>query len=108
MKEAKIAAKEAIDLPEEMENIMVTFIGKVLVRDKYYDHYENHTITRRGFYSKSKGYYNPRDQWISTPNGYVSVPPSWKIFNDILLPHGWVGYRVLPEEIIKWEYVKEP
>lgn len=29
-----------IQMPKEYVNVMITYIGKVRVRDKYYDHYE--------------------------------------------------------------------
>ena len=88
---------------------MVTFEGTVFIRDKYYGKYEKQVKTRRGFFHKSDGYYNSKDEWIETPNGYISVPPKWKVFHftngeSELLPSGWGGYRVLPEKVIKWEY----
>jgi hypothetical protein len=97
-----------IKVPKEMKNVMVTFKGSVYVRDKYYGHYEEQVITKRGFYSTLlKGYYNAKNEWIDIPEGYFSIPPSWKKFKGILLPHGWGGYRVRPNEVIKWEYCKD-
>ena len=96
------------ELPIEMEHVMVTFVGSVRVRDKYYDHYEKMQITKRGFFSKLLGgYYNSKNEWIDIPEGYFSIPPDWRTFNGVLLPHGWGGYRVKPDQVIKWEYCKE-
>ena len=89
-------------LPENMVNIMITY--KI----------ENDVYTKRGWYNDPKvgfsGYYNALGQWINPPNGYFTIPPSWQFFTigkkEILLPHGWGGDRVLPENIINWEYCK--
>jgi hypothetical protein len=102
-----------MELPNEYQNVMLTYEGNVRVRDKYYDHYEKQVVTRRAFYSKSNGYYDSKDQWIETPNGYFSVPQYWQdfTFSDgkvALLPHTFYSYgRVLPENIIKWVYDKQ-
>lgn len=91
-----------MNLPKEYQNVMVTFEGTVYVPDKYYGKHEIQTITKRGFYHKSNGYYNSKDQWIETPNGYFSIPHSWRLFNGVLLPHGWGGHRIAPENVIEW------
>lgn len=99
-----------MELPEEYRNVMITYKGQILVRDKYYDHYESAIVTRRAFYSKSDGYYDNKDNWIETPEGYFSVPQYWQDFTfsngqTALLPHTFYSYpRVYPKEIIKWEY----
>ena len=96
-------------LPEEYQSVMITYKGQVRVRDKYYDHYEPQVVTRRAFYSKSDGYYNGKDEWINTPNGYFSVPKYWQNYTwsdgtVTLLPHTFYHYgRVSPEDIINWK-----
>lgn len=96
-----------MNLPKEYQNIMITYKDNVRVRDKYYGHYEQQIVTRRAFYSKSDGYYDGKDNWIETPNGYFNVPQYWQTFNGYLLPYGfWHHGRVLPENIIKWEFEK--
>ncbi len=99
-------------LPIQMKNVMVTFKGKVYVRDRYYGYYEDQIITKRGFFHKWEtstlnGYYNATNQWISMPDGYFSGPPRWKEFNGVMLPDGWGGHRVDPKNVIKWEYCKD-
>lgn len=95
-------------LPRPYQNVMLTYIGSVKVRDKYYDHYEQQQVTRRAFYADSDGYYDTSDNWITTPNGYFMVPQYWEewTFSDgttALLPATFHHYgRVLPENIINW------
>ena len=96
-----------MNLPKENTNVMITYLGKVRVRDKYYDHYKEQIVTRRAFYTKSNGYYDKQDNWINTPNGYFHVPKYWKEWKGVLLPHTFYHLgRVLPENIIKWEFEK--
>lgn len=98
-----------MNLPEEYQNVMITYKGSVLVRDKYYDHYEEQVVTRRAFYSNSDGYYNQNDIWVNTPNGYFNVPQywtqhTWSDGTSSLMPNGFYHYgRVLPKNIINWE-----
>lgn len=99
-----------METPIEYKNIWITYKTEVHVPDKYYGHKETQTVKRRAFYSKSEGYYNSKDEWISTPNGYLSVPQFWENFTfsngeTSLLPYGFYSYgRVLLKDIIKWEY----
>lgn len=96
------------DLPPEYQNVMITYTGEVRVRDKYYDHYEKMKITRRAFYTKSDGYYDNRNNWINTPSGYFCVPQYWQKWNGNLVPHTFYNYpRVLPNQIIDWNYETE-
>lgn len=97
-----------MNLPKEYTNVMITYKGKVKVRDKYYDHYKDQIVTRRAFYTKSNGYYDKQDNWIDTPNGYFHVPQYWKEWKKgVLLPHTLYHFgRVLPKNIIKWEFEK--
>jgi len=93
----------------EYQNVMITYKGMVRVRDKYYDHYEEQIVTRRAFYSKSSGYYNRKDEWVDTPDGYFSIPQFWQNFTfsdgtSALLPHTFNSFgRVLPNDVIKWD-----
>jgi hypothetical protein len=93
-----------MELPKEYQNIMITYIATVRIPDKYYGHDEVMEVTRRAFYCKSDGYYNRKDEYVKTPNGYFSVPQYWQELKGSLLPHSFYSYgRVLPENIIKWE-----
>tara|TARA_R110002012_G_scaffold182378_3_gene348720 strand:- start:2172 stop:2492 length:321 start_codon:yes stop_codon:yes gene_type:complete len=92
-------------LPKEYVNVMITYKGKVKVRDKYYDHYEDQIVTRRAFYTKSDGFYDRKDNWIETPKGYFHVPQYWQEWKGALLPHTLYHLgRVYPKDIINWEY----
>lgn len=101
-----------MNLPKEYVNVMITYSTTERVSDRYYGHIETFIVTRRAFYSNSNGYYDAKDQWIETPNGYFSVPQYWQdfTFSDgsvALLPHTFYQYaRVLPGNIIKWELCK--
>ena len=96
-----------MELPKEYANVMITYEGKIKVRDKYYDHYEDAVVTRRAFYCKSDGYYDNKDNYIETPNGYFHVPQYWQEWKGCLLPHTFYHHgRVLPENVIKWEVEK--
>jgi hypothetical protein len=104
-------AKDKIqrDLPPEYVNVMITYEGKVRVRDKYYGHYEDQIVTRRAFYSKSDGFYDRQDNWVETPEGYFHVPQYWQEWNGKLLPHTFYHLgRVYPKDIIAWELDKTP
>lgn len=99
------------ELPIEYQTVMITYKGTVYVPDKYYGKYEEQVVTRRAFYSKSNGYYNHKDEWVETPEGYFSVPQYWSNFTfsdgtSALLPHTFYSFgRVLPKDIIKWEKI---
>ena len=96
-----------MDLPREHQNVMITYLGKVRVRDKSYDHYEEQIVTRRAFYTKSNGYYNRKDEFVDTPGGYFHVPQYWREWRGALLPHTFYHLgRVFPKDIIKWEIDK--
>lgn len=93
--------------PVEYQNVMVTYMGSVYVPDKYYGKYVTQKVTRRGFYHKSNGFYNSKDQWVETPDGYFSIPQKWKTFHfydgtAALLPDGFYGARVMPDKVISW------
>jgi len=99
-----------MELPKEYVNVMITYKGTVYVPDKYYGKYVEQVVTRRAFYSKSDGFYDRKDNWIPTPDGYFSVPQHWREWTfsngeSALLPHGFYHHgRVYPKDIIKWEY----
>ena len=99
--------------PNGKQNVMLTYRGKVYVPDKYYGKWEEQVVTRRAIYYKTDGYYNIKDEWIETLDGYFSVPTSWKIqtWSDgtaSLMPEGFsIHARVPLEDAIKWEPIKE-
>jgi len=101
-----------MELPREYATVLLTYDTDVRVRDKYYDHYEKGVVTRRAFYANSKGYYNKLGDFVETPDGYFSVPQFWGYFTfsngeTALVPETFYSYgRVLPKDIIKWEYDK--
>lgn len=103
---------DKIILPDPHVNVMITYIGKVRIPDKYYDTWEKQQVTRRAFYTNSNGYYNRSDEWVPTPNGFYYVPQYWKehTWSDglvTLAPDTFYHLgRVLPGEVIKWEYDK--
>jgi hypothetical protein len=100
-----------MQLPSEHQNVMITY-ETLVGYGPYGDDKRKEVVTRRAFYSKSDGYYDSKDNWIETPNGFFSVPQYWRnfTFSDgsiALLPHGFNQYpRVYPNQIIKWEYDK--
>lgn len=101
-----------MEYPKEYANVMITYEGIVHVPDKYYGRDEKTIVTRRAFYCKSDGYYDRKDNFIPTPDGYFSVPQFWEYFTfsngeKALLPYTFYQYpRVLMKDIIKWEYDK--
>lgn len=54
-----------------------------------------------------EGYYNAKNEWVSIPEGFFSIPPGYKEFNGVLLPDGWGGHKVRIDKVIKWEYCKD-
>ena len=90
-------------LPTEYETVLLTY-DAVIRSGPYGMEKSTQTVTRKAFYTKSDGYYDDKDRWIETPNGYFHVPQYWRRFNGVLMPHTFYSYgRVLPEDIIKWE-----
>ena len=98
-----------MELPKECVNVMLTYKA-VIRRGVYGEQKSIETVTRRAFYSKSNGYYDSKDNWIETPNGFFHVPQYWQnfTFSDgtiALLPHTFYSYgRIRPENIIGWKY----
>jgi hypothetical protein len=101
-----------MELPKEFVNVLLTYEGNIYVPDKYYGRYEKGIVTRRAFYANSQGYYNKLGDFVETPQGYFSVPQFWGYFTfsngeTALVPETFYSYgRVLPENVIKWEYDK--
>lgn len=93
--------------PPPYKDVMVTFVGTFYVRDKYYGHYETFQTTKRGFFHNSKGYYNSKDEWVDTPNGYFSIPSRYEEFKGVLVPAGWGGHRVelYSENLIDYKFL---
>lgn len=77
------------ELPVDMENVMVTFEAVI---DRPYESIRKEIQTKMGFYSKLFGTF--------------SIPPGWAIFNGSLLPNGFYGRHLKPEQIISWEPIK--
>lgn len=78
-----------MEKPENLRNIMVTY-RKKFYTGAYGDTVETKIVTKMGFY----------DEIFD----YISVPPSWRNFNGVLLPHGFGGDRLQVRDVIKWEY----
>lgn len=72
MSESKI-----ITPPEEYVDVMITYKKG------------NVEGSGRGFYSELLG---PK----------YSIPPEYRLFNKVMLPHGFGGIRLLPEQVISW------
>lgn len=66
--------KEKIELPENCRDIMVTY-EKTFYFGAYGTQEEKAIVTKRGF-------------WNKLFPEHISVPPEWKYFNGVLLPHG--------------------
>lgn len=66
--------------PEEYEDVMIKFLRDGVVR------------MEKGFYSTLFG---PK----------YSIPPEYRVFNKIMLPHGFGGIRLLPEQVISWHHL---
>ena len=83
LKEIKKFRIELIDeiLPIPFKDVNLTFM------------LNGNQTTKRGFYSDLFKHY--------------AVPPNWKKFNGKLLPDGFGGERIKPNDIINWEYTKD-
>lgn len=98
-----------MNLPEPYMTVKITYKASVHVPDKYYGHVENMIVTRKAFYTNSDGYYNRKNEWIETPNGFFHVPQYWAPFTfsdgtTAMLPDTFYSYgRVMPSNIISWE-----
>ena len=79
-------------LPEPDRDIMVTY-KKAIRFGAYGDQSRLETVTKRGFYSKLFD--------------NISIPPEWRKFKGVLLPHGWGGDHITIDKVIKWEYCEE-
>jgi hypothetical protein len=78
-----------------MQNLELPIVpeGSTVSEDVLVTYQKNgETITKRGFYDKSFGTF--------------SVPPTWQKFNGVLLPHGWGGDHLKPENVVKWQPIK--
>ena len=81
--------KKKVEIPEFDRDIMVTY-KKTIYFGAYGSEKRTQIVTKRGFYSKLFD--------------NVSIPPEWRKFNGVLLPHGWGGDTLKIGEVIKWEY----
>lgn len=76
-------------LPEPFKNVMVTY-NKTITFGPYHDQVKKQVVTKMGFYS-------------DLFNNFA-VPPEWRKFNGVLLPHGFGGDHIPIDKIIKWKY----
>ena len=84
-----------MEKPEDMKDIMVTYLKN------------NSEVIRRGFLVSTDGYYNSLGIWIPTPDGHYCIPPTWQVFDSILLPHGWGGDRITHDQVLNWTYCED-
>jgi hypothetical protein len=94
-----------MNYPEEHKTVMVTFLGKV--KKNCYGGLKDEIVTKKGFYSKSDGYYDRKNNWIPTPNGIFHIPQKWGNFTwsdgtTSEVPEGFYGQKVLPENVKTW------
>lgn len=68
------------------KNMMITYLKPLK-----HGAYGSTEVTERGFYSDLFNRF--------------TIPPEWRMFNGVLLPHGFGGIRLKEHEIIKWEYI---
>ncbi len=81
-----------IELPPDMENVMITY-KKTITFGHYNMESKTVTVTEKGFYSKL---FNN-----------VSIPHEWRYFKGVLLPHGFNSTRLSIDKIIKWQPIIE-
>ena len=100
---------EKLYIPKPNIHVMITFEVTYFI-DSYTDKKGKKTVTKKGWYISPQepcyGYYDHKDNFITPIDGYFIVPPSWADHGGVSLPSGWGGNRVLPENVIKWEYIK--
>lgn len=77
--------EKEIQLPEEFADVMVAYMKN------------GQKVCKHGFYSKLFKNF--------------AIPPEWRHFEiggeQVLLPHGWGGDHVKPENVISWEYINK-
>lgn len=81
-----------IEIPIPNKDIMITY-KKAFYSGAYSLNREVRTITKRGFYS-------------DLFNNF-SIPPEYRKFNGVLLPHGFGGDHIDISEVINWTYCDE-
>jgi hypothetical protein len=81
-----------METPESYENVWVTFM-QTTRHGPYRSEKRTTKVTKRGFYSDLFGYF--------------SVPPDWREFKGVLLPHGWGGDRVPIAKVLGWTHVNK-
>ena len=97
--------------PNSYQTVMITYRTYVGY-GPYGDIKKLETVKRKAFYTKSSGYYDSKDNWVSLPDdGSFQVPQKWGDVhtisgNTMHLPIGKHNYgRVLFKDIIKWEVI---
>ena len=97
--------------PKEYHNVMIEYEATISF-GAYGIKKRKEVVLRRGFYSKSDGYYNHKDEWVETPDGIFSVPHNWQSFTfsngtSSLMPFGFGHTRLSPNDVIEWKYCKD-
>lgn len=76
-------------LPEPFKDVMITY-NKTITFGAYNMKSRVELITKRGFYS-------------DLFNNFA-VPPEYRYFRGVYLPHGFGGDHLNINDVIKWEY----
>lgn len=79
-------------LPTPFTDVMITY-KKEISSGAYGSIKTKVVVTKRGFYTDLFEHF--------------SIPNDWQKFKGILLPHGFGGDKKKPNEIIKWEEIKD-
>ena len=77
------------NLPKPFVDVMITYNKKFAINE-YNTQFESRIITKRGFYSDTCDYF--------------AIPPEYRHFNGVLLPHGFGGDRITADKVTKWKY----
>lgn len=81
-----------VKLPDFNVDVMITY-EKTINFGAYGIKKRKEVVTKRGLYSKLFNNF--------------TIPPEYRMFNGILLPHGFGGDRLPANKVIRWEYCKE-
>lgn len=87
-----MVSKTKNNLPKPYECLMITY-NCIVSSGPYGDTKTKTVITKRGFYCSV----------FET----FSIPPEYRIFGGVMLPHGWGGHHLKPNQIIDWKYYDE-
>lgn len=81
---------ENTTLPLPFENVMITY-EKTTTYGAYNMKTQTSIVTEMGFYSNLFNHF--------------AIPPEWRNFNGVLLPHGFGGKKLAIDKVIKWEHI---